>query len=187
MHSSRKLGIVFAILTCVSSAFADNIIGAMVFTGGQGAGRISVVAELFGTYEGSGDWLISDMKGFLTTGTIFHPHVYAITGMVNVGADPNYSYDNLFTNDKPQVGTGLLFSLSNGAHENLWFNDGSGDQWTNGARGYMMTTGENPFVTTQVKGAGLIWATPTPEPATWITLSSGLIGLAGMARRRLFS
>ena len=123
-------------------------------------------------FTGSGVFTATDQGGgtYLVTGVNGQQNTIPFTGVEPLGANGGYTYDNLlFLNSTPQLDlSGILLSW-NGGDVNLGFNGGHYVQW-------------NP--TEYVLDFS---ASATPEPSTLITLGTGLLGLAGLARKRLSS
>ncbi len=96
----------------------------------------------------------------------------AITGLVGLEEDPNFSYDNLFTIAQPNFSDGgMLFSLANGGlNTNVYF--------FNNVYNEVYVDGLNVFDTP------ISWSvTAVPEPATVLSMLAGL-GLLGVYMRK---
>jgi hypothetical protein len=96
----------------------------------------------------------------------------AITGLVPVGSDPNFSYDNQFTIGSPNfTDGGMLFGLAGGGfNTNVYFFQGTYSE--------VFVAGLNAVETP------ISWSvTAVPEPATVLTMLAGL-GLMGVYMRK---
>jgi len=98
----------------------------------------------------------------------------AITGLVPLGTDPDFSYDNQFTATAPNfTSDGMVYGLSNGQHINVYFFEGAyADLYVLGGA----TPVETPINWSVVRA-------PVPEPATVLSMLAGL-GLLGAFMRR---
>ena len=147
------------ILTLSTVAFATNITFTYSGSGFTGSGVFTA------TDQGGGTYLVTGVNGQQNT-TPF-------TGVEPLGTNGGYNYDNLlFLNSTPQLdSSGILLSW-NGGDVNLGYDAGF-----NGGR----------YVQWNPTEYGLDFsASTTPEPSTLLMMGSGLIGLAGLARKRLF-
>jgi hypothetical protein len=92
----------------------------------------------------------------------------AITGLIPVGADPDFFYDNQFKITAPNfTDGGMLFSVAGGVNTNVYFFDG-----------------EYFEVQAGVPEVALNWSvTAVPEPATVLSMLAGL-GLLGVYMRK---
>ncbi len=96
----------------------------------------------------------------------------AITGLVPLGTDPDFTYDNLFTTASPNFTEGgVLFSLAGGnPNTNVYFFETGYFEVYVGAGGAVDTP--------------ITWSvTAVPEPATVLSMVAGL-GLLGVYMRK---
>jgi hypothetical protein len=99
----------------------------------------------------------------------------AITGLVPLGDDPDFSYDNQFTVGSPNfTSDGLVYSLANGQNINVYFFAGTYTDL------YVIanTTPVETNITWNVVRA------PVPEPATVLSMLAGLGLMGAFVRRR---
>ena len=167
MCLSFKLGIGLAVLAFATSAFATNIYFNYSGTGFTGSGVLTATDQGGGTY--------------LVTGIITGEQ----NGLPFTGVEPNnggavaisgpYMYNDLvYVTSTPELDIwGVVLDWSGGAPINLEYDSGF-----NGGS-YTLWNGIEYAINFQ--------ASTTPEPSTLLTLGSGLIGLAGLARKSLFS
>ena len=130
-----------------------------------------------GTFSGSGQFTaIPDGVGtFLVTGITGTTDGLGITGLLPVGTFQQN--DNLLHDPGPTLDVdGLSYILSNGEKVNLFFSIGVLTQLP----GSETFGGEITPITITLDSSS-----PVPEPSTLALLSSGALGLAGMARRKL--
>lgn len=139
----------------------------------NGAG-LAVSGVMFSVPQGSGQYLVTDITGVYNGD--------AITGIVPISAgtlqgggyylsaDNAWYYDNLLSTTFPYVDYyGILFTVANVGEVNLWFSD-------------PVIVSETASETMVVTDGSLVSA---PEPGTLLMLGSGILGLAGILRRKL--
>lgn len=99
----------------------------------------------------------------------------SITGLVPVGQDPDFFYDNQFTIAQPNfTDGGMVYSLANGQNINVYFFAGT---YTD----LFVVGGVTPVETS------ITWnvaAAPVPEPATVLSMLAGLGLMGAFVRRR---
>jgi len=132
------------------------------------------------SYSGPG---VTASGSFTTAGAALTPEALlsisgvrngvAITGLVPLGADPDFFYDNEFTVASPNfTDGGMVFSQAGGnPNINVYF--------FNGAYQDLYIDGFGDPIETAISWA----AAPVPEPATALSLLAGL-GLLGAAVRK---
>lgn len=153
------------------------------------------------SYFGPG---ISGSGGFTLTGTATDG-VYEVTsmdGQVNgtniTGILPENSYkgnDNLLYNSETYLdGSGVSFLLDNAANVNIFYSNG--DWFLQGDGNFVLDGGgDGPVLTPSVSGPTTLELTSftfrpegaavTPEPSSIMLLGTGILGAAGIVRRRL--
>ena len=165
----RKALVAIFVLSCalafVGGAQADDI--QFSYNGGG----VTVNGTLFGTNNGNGTWTITDITGTYNG--------IGIAGLVPLGTDPNYIYNNLFyypAGASYVDDSGILFNVPGLGDVNLYFDPTSG---------YLNSTGDvsSGFVTTAVTAD---FSAPAPEPGTLALLGTAILGTWGMARHRAF-
>jgi len=165
MRSYFKVGIVCAILTLSTMAFAGTI-GTFTYSGDS----VSFSGVLSGTLVVPGEYTLTAVTGTYNGA--------AVTGLLAVGADPSYAVDNLFFTSFPFASntgnSGFVFGVTGLPNVNFWFDTNATDYSSVNVGG---------FINTPVTAS---FASATPEPSTLLTLGSGILGLAGLARKRLF-
>jgi len=153
---------------------------ALVAAGLLSATSASAVTTWNFSYTGTG---VTASGSFTTAGAALVPedilsitgvrNGIAITGLVPVGDDPDFFYDNQFTITSPNfTDGGMLFSMASGPNINVYFFAGT---YTD-----LFVIGGTPFET------DIAWnvvAAPVPEPATVLSMLAGL-GLMGAFVRR---
>src|SRR5664279_150730 len=168
MRSSFKLGIALAILVSATSVFASTV----TFSYGDGS-TLAVTGTLNGTFSAG------IFTATLATGTYNGTPI----SLVAPGVDGAFSYNNLVY-FPPVSGysvdlSGLVFNVAGLGDVNLCATAGCA-----GSDSYTNISNFGGYVNTNVTAT---FNSPTPEPSTLLTLGSSLIGLAGLARKRLFS
>jgi hypothetical protein len=170
MRLSLRLGIALAILVFATSAFASTV----TFSYGNGS-TLAVTGTLGGTFSGgiftatsgSGVYNLTPMT-LVPTGT--GGTGYNFNNEVFFPADSNGNHVDLY---------GLVFDVTGLGYVNLCATTGCVPDSNTGYTNLSGFAGNIPVNAT--------FSSPTPEPSTLLTLGSGLIGLAGLARKRLFS
>jgi hypothetical protein len=168
MRSSFKLGIALAILVSATSVFASTV----TFSYGDGS-TLAVTGTLNGTFS----------AGIFTATSATGTYNGTPISLVAPGVDGAFSYNNLVY-FPPVSGysvdlSGLVFNVAGLGDVNLCATTGCA-----GSDSYTNISNFGGYVNTNVTAT---FNSPTPEPSTLLTLGSGLIGLAGLARKRLFS
>jgi len=166
MRSSSLLSslALLSVLAISASAHADTFNFSAVGSSGPFSGSGTLTASP----QGGGEYLISDITG---TG---------VTGLIAPGGF--HGNDNLlFPAATPILDSqGFSFTEVNGPDHfdvNI-FNNGSG---------YFAYLDDEDNFTQTVPVSFSLATAATPEPSTFILLGTGILGLAGATRRRLFS
>ncbi len=158
---------ILAVLCCTLAFAAYSQADAINFDY-SGAG-VAASGTLFGTSNGNGTWTVSGIAGTYNG--------IAIAGIVPLGTDPSYIYNNLlyYPADPLFVDNGgILFSVPGVGDVNLYFDP---------SFGYGNITGDlsRGFVTTPV---AVDFSASAPEPGTLALLGTGILGVLGIYRRR---
>ena len=179
---SLKLGIVIVILVFATSAFAATV----GFTAGNGS-TLVIVGNLNGSFDKTtGIFTATSLLNgtyVINNGT---PEFYSMTLVPTGTPSTGYNFDNKIFYPGGSFGNqldeyGLLFSVNGSGYANLCATTGCANDSNNGYTNLTNFQGNTPV--TAEFGA----VNPVPEPSTLLTVGSGLIGLAGLARKRLFS
>jgi hypothetical protein len=155
---------------------------ALVTAGLLSATSASAVTTWNFSYTGAG---VTASGSFTTAGNALVPedilsisglrNGIAITGLVPVGSDPDFFYDNQFTVASPNfTDGGMVYSLANGQNINVYFFAGT---YTD----LFVVNNTTPFET------DITWnvaAAPVPEPATVLSMLAGLGLMGAFVRRR---
>jgi hypothetical protein len=155
-----------AVLCCVLT-FATRSQADVISFNYSGDG-IAVSGTLFGDNNGNGTWIITGITGTYNG--------IAIAGIVPLGADSSYLYNDLFYYPADPLfvdNDGILFSVPGVGDVNLYWDP---------SFGYGNITGglDQGFVTTAVN---VNFSSPAPEPATLGLLYLPRSGRAALQRR----
>jgi hypothetical protein len=163
MRVSFKVGIALAILTLSTMAFAGTI-GTFTYSG---AG-VNFSGVLSGTLVVPGEYALTGVTGTYNGASI--------TGLVPLNSPDQGSiflYDNLFFTSFPYASntgsSGFVFSVTGQPDVNFWFDQNATD--------YSSVNVNTPVTASFVSA--------TPEPGTLVMFGSGIIGLAGVLRRKI--
>ena len=163
MRCSLKLGVVTAIFAFATLTFATDISFTYSGSGFTGSGVFTAIDQGGGTY--------------LVTGVNGQQNGMPFSGVEPVTPQlPGWAYNNLaYLNSTPQLDIdGVLLDWSGGGVVNLFYDSG-------------FNGGSYALENSPTEYAIDFSASATPEPNTLLMSGSGLIGLAGLARKRLFS
>jgi hypothetical protein len=166
MRSLINLGLALMLLTLSTAAFADSV----NFTYGDGS-TLFVQGTLTGTFSG----------GVFTATSATGTYNGIPISLVAPGVDGAFAYNNLVY--FPSVSGysvdlyGLVFHVSGLGDVNLC--------GTTGCAGYDSYTNISNFGGYANTNVTATFDWPTPEPGTLVMLGSGIIGLAGVLRRKL--
>lgn len=167
-----------AALAFIPSAFAETI--NLNFTGGG----VTAVGTLDGTLNGNIFTPTSANLNF-TGGTFtglgtLVPNVGSDPGgattTIGVGGGTNFTFDNVFTLGSGQQldNLGAVFAVG-GGYVNLWGNSASDYELFEG--NYLG----------DYHGSLSTSMAPTPEPSSIVLLGTGILGAAGIVRRKMFA
>jgi hypothetical protein len=175
--------LLFAAVATPVAAHADDLYNySFSGTGVSGAGTFTIPST---TADGS--FLVSSITGQVNGANI--------TGLLPV--DAYKGNDNLFFNGYPYLDNGgVSFGLDNGADVNIFFING--DWFFQGDGNFVLDTGGVNSIssslihssitadtTVQITDLSFAPATAvTPEPSSFMLLGTGVLGAAGMFRRR---
>ena len=152
---------------CCALAFATRS-QADAFSFNYSGDGVTVTGTLFGDSNGNDTWTVTGIAGTYNG--------IAIAGIVPLGADPSYIYNNLLYYPADPLfvdNAGILFSVPGVGDVNLYFDP---------SFGYGNITGslDRGFVTTAVT----LDYSHAPEPATLGLLGTGILGTLAVVRRR---
>lgn len=199
MRLFLKLGIALAILTVSTMAFAGTVSVQFNNANGSPTWGNDYAYPYHGSVNGAPeDFMCISYDNPISGGQSWPANVYTVAqyqAQVYTGSDPLFA-DRL----------ALLFTYAEASHlpdinAAAWYLNGgslsiagtSAQGWYDLAmsRTVFPETFSNVrfFVPTAVNNAPQTFMgdTPTPEPSTLLMMGSGLLGLAGLARKRLFS
>lgn len=171
MRLSLKLGVALTMLVLSTSAFANTV----NFSYGNGSSLL-VHGTLTGTLNGN-VFTATSASGFYNGTPI---------SLVAPGVDGAFSYNDLVY--VPPVSGysvdmyGLVFNVAGLGDANLCATAGCA-----GSEGYTNISNFTKDVGYVFTNVTATFDSPTPEPSTLLMMGSGLIGLAGVVRKHLFS
>ena len=174
-------GVAFSTLAS-TVAFADDF----HFSFGTTADPFSGSGTLTATAEGNGEYLVTAISGTTDTGNGVNR---TIQNLLPVGTFPtvdNGGYyppnDNLLffpsINESNFDSSGVSYILGNGAQINLFNGGGADDALLERSNGAIVFENVDVSITPSAV---------TPEPGSIALFGTGLLGVAGMMRRRLFA
>jgi hypothetical protein len=153
---------------CCALAFATRSQADAINFNYSGDG-VAVSGTLFGDNNGNDTWTITGITGTYNG--------ISIAGIVPLGVDPSYIYNNLLYYPADPLfvdNDGILFNVPGVGDVNLYWDP---------SFGYGNITGslDQGFVTTAVT---VDFSSPAPEPATLGLLGTGILATLAVVRRR---
>ena len=164
------LGVLCAALVLVSMASADDVSFTLAGAGLDASGTF------YAAPQGAGQWLVYDASGTFNGANIVGIWPESNSGNI-------FTFNNLYYSPGPEVDwMGLVFKLDNGDMVNLCYDSGC----AGAASTYTAIVWDPVSGITDLNVDNASFGEPVPEPATLMLLGSGLIGLGGVIRRRIY-
>lgn len=183
----KRLSLVLCIFALAAFSSASALADTFNFSFGNSTDLFYGSGVLTGTSIGSGQFLIDDVTGSTTYTNFSGTHTSAITGVLAPGTFPvgflQTPNDNVlyspasygFADTYFDLG-GLSYSLASGIDVNLFFSSGQFTGRTFNGHSIGFLTGHQITITPGTS--------PVPEPNTLALLGTGVLGLAGVIRRK---
>lgn len=180
----RKIGIVLVLFMFSTAAFAGNVVDFWFSYTivGQPGGADHVYGDLYATMTVPGVYLVTDANGRYLGPA---PNGILFDGVFDASQSGNiFAFDNLlYYPASPQYlsSGGIVFDVNNDHN----IANGTNLYWENGEYWNLTWTADGGYNQQLVRDLSIM--PRTPEPNTLLTLGSGILGLAGLARKRFLS